>query len=447
VHETSSVCRSWAPHGVDGWYIGAAPHHYRCWQVFIPQTAGERYSNTVEFFPATVPMPQLSSADAATQAIRDLLQALKNPHPATPFALLGDAQHSAIKQLALIFADAVPNQSDPNGTVGNASESATSVRVKSRTRTNASEHATSAPQSPPNSTGLRIPPPAPRVFPPAPRVVPPVIRAAANRYTGGQLQQPVPTHRYPARSQPRPNLPSPRANHVATITGPIFPLPTNLSQRVANSVLDPITGQSLEYRQLSQGPTKDKWIHGFANKTGRLAQGVRTRMPTGTDTIHFIQRQQVPSDRKVTYGRIVATICPQKAETHRVRLTVGGNLTDYPGNVSTLTANMITAKILFNSVISTPDARFMGTDVKDFYLNTPMARYEYMRLPIRILPKEIVEQYQPLPLVHEGWVYVEIWKGMYGLPQAGIIANQRLENHLAKYGYMPTYLTPGLIRR
>jgi hypothetical protein len=145
VHKTSSFRRSWAPHGVDGWYIGAAPHHYRCWQVFIPQTAGKRYSDTVKFFPATVPMPQLSSADAATQAIRDLLQALKNPHLATPFALLGDAQHSAIKQLALIFADAVPNQSDPNGTVGNASESATSVRDKSRTHTNTSEHATSAP--------------------------------------------------------------------------------------------------------------------------------------------------------------------------------------------------------------------------------------------------------------------------------------------------------------
>jgi hypothetical protein len=89
----------------------------------------------LEFFPATVPMPQLLSADAATQAIQDLLQALKNSHPATPFALLGDAQQSAIKQLALIFAGTVPNQSNPNGTVGNASESATSVRDKSRKRT------------------------------------------------------------------------------------------------------------------------------------------------------------------------------------------------------------------------------------------------------------------------------------------------------------------------
>jgi hypothetical protein len=94
---------------------------------------------------------------------------------------------------------------------------------------------------------------------------------------------------------------------------------------------------------------------------------------------------------------------------------------------------MTTAKIYFNSVISTPeDASFMCTDVKDFYLNTPMAHYKYMRLPLRILPQEIVDQYGLLPLVNDGWIYVEIRKGMYGLPQAGIIPTQGLEKCLAK---------------
>jgi hypothetical protein len=129
-------------------------------------------------------------------------------------------------------------------------------------------------------------------------------------------------------------------------------------------------------------------------------------MLTGTDTIHVIQREQVPSDHKVTYGRIR----PQKAKTHRVRLTGGGNLIDYPGVVSTPTAKMTTAKILFNSVISTPGAPFMCTDVKDFYLNTPMARYKYMRLPLHILPQAIVDQYKLLPLLHDGWVWVEVAK-------------------------------------
>jgi hypothetical protein len=83
----------------------------------------------------------------------------------------------------------------------------------------------------------------------------------------------------------------------------------------------------------------------------------------------------VPTDRKVTYGRIVCTIRPQKKETHRTRLTVGGNLIDYPYDVSTPTAKIsTTAKIVFNSAVSTPNAKFMGLDIKDFYFNTEMER-------------------------------------------------------------------------
>ncbi len=130
VHETSSVRRTSAPHGVDGWYIGASPNHYRCWRVFIPQTASERNSDTIEFFPATVPMPQLSSSDAATQAIQDLLEALQHPHPSTPFATLGTTQYHAIKQLAQIFADALPPVRDKNGPPRNTPELSSSVRHK-----------------------------------------------------------------------------------------------------------------------------------------------------------------------------------------------------------------------------------------------------------------------------------------------------------------------------
>jgi len=99
---------------------------------------------------------------------------------------------------------------------------------------------------------------------------------------------------------------------------------------------------------------------------------------------------------------------PMKKEVERTRLTVGGNLIDCPGDVSTKTANLTTAEILFNSVVSTPDAKFMGIELKNFYLNTPMERYEYMRLPIDIIPDEIIQQYNLLPLVHKCYVYMEI---------------------------------------
>ena len=52
-------------------------------------------------------------------------------------------------------------------------------------------------------------------------------------------------------------------------------------------------------------------------------------MPTEINIIHFIAKKDVPIHRTVTYGRIIATIRPTKAETHPVRLTVGGDRIDY----------------------------------------------------------------------------------------------------------------------
>ncbi len=59
-----------------------------------------------------------------------------------------------------------------------------------------------------------------------------------------------------------------------------------------------------------------------------------------------------------------------------------------------------------------------------------MPKPVYMRLHLDIIPKEIIVKYNLRDLVdEEGWVYVEIWKGMYGLPQAGIIVNQLIKKH------------------
>ena len=81
----------------------------------------------------------------------------------------------------------------------------------------------------------------------------------------------------------------------------------------------------------------------------------------------------MPKDRKATYVRVVSADRPRKVEQQRIRITVGGDKVDYPGAVTTKCADLTTAKIMFNSVISTENARFCTMDIKDFYLNTPMA--------------------------------------------------------------------------
>lgn len=394
LHDKPNVRRSWDPHGTEGWYVGPAREHYRCYRVHCTKSGHERIGDTVEFFPTHCKLPFVSSAEAATRAAADLAHALANPAPPVPYAKFGDDQLAAIRALAQLFSRATAPPSTTIDTV--------------------------APVTP-------VTPAAPRVEPvPVPILAPPALRATVPEPAAvPRVPMTVPT------GQPR----APAAHRHNTRY--------STSQR-ANAVVDVATGQSQEYRHLVQGPDKAVWQTSFANEIGRLAQGVGTRMTSGTDTIFFIPRDKVPPSRKATYGRIVVSIRPQKTETHRTRLTVGGNLIDYPDDVSTPTADLTTAKILFNSVVSTPGAKFMTVDIKDFYLNTPMPRYEYMQLPLKTIPPEIIIQYKLDEIASNGTVYVEIRKGMYGLPQAGIIANQKLTRHLAKYGYHPTKHTPGL---
>ena len=103
----------------------------------------------------------------------------------------------------------------------------------------------------------------------------------------------------------------------------------------------------------------------------------------------------------------------------------------YHGNAGTPTADLLTVKLLINSIISTAGAKFMTMDIKDFYLNTPIARYEYMCLRIADMPDDAIKHYNLRDkATPDGYIYCEIQKGMYGLPQAGIIAQQLLEERL-----------------
>jgi hypothetical protein len=70
------------------------------------------------------------------------------------------------------------------------------------------------------------------------------------------------------------------------------------NSHAANSVTNSITGQVQEFRHLMMGPNRSTWMHSFANKLGRLAQGVGTRMPSGTNTCFFICKAKYPTNEK-----------------------------------------------------------------------------------------------------------------------------------------------------
>jgi hypothetical protein len=89
--------------------------------------------------------------------------------------------------------------------------------------------------------------------------------------------------------------------------------------------------------------------------------------------LHHIEN--IPNDRKITYGKIACDYKTHKREKERVRLTVGGDRLDYSGDVATSTADITTFKILINSTLSTKYAAMMMMDIKNYYLGTPLPRF------------------------------------------------------------------------
>jgi hypothetical protein len=123
---------------------------------------------------------------------------------------------------------------------------------------------------------------------------------------------------------------------------------------------------------------------------------------------------------------------------------VGRDRLDYSGDVATSTADITTLDILINSTLSTKEAVMIMMDIKNYYIGTPLTRFEYTRMSLSHFPEEIVQKYNLNAYAVDGWVYIEIRKGMYGLKQAGILANQLLQTRLAPFGYYPARNTIGL---
>jgi hypothetical protein len=213
------------------------------------------------------------------------------------------------------------------------------------------------------------------------------------------------------------------------------------------AIINNITGNVLKYRYLIKSDSHHTiWQHSFVNELSCLFQGINDIK--STDTCFFIHKQQMPHHKQVTYGWICCNYCPPKDEPHRTQLTVGGDQITYNGSKSIAVATLITAKLLIDSTISSPKAKFYGMDLSNFYLMTPMQEYEYIWLWIELIPQKIIHQYNLRDLVNEeGWAYVKIQMGIYGLPQAGIIANNLLEQQLNAKGYYHCQHTPGLWRQ
>ena len=151
----------------------------------------------------------------------------------------------------------------------------------------------------------------------------------------------------------------------------------------------------MDYRNIIKKPKyPELWRKSYGDELRRLARGILGCV-TGTNTLFFINKADLPADRwkDVTYGSICVNYRPKKKDPNRTRITVGGDRIHYVLDCITPTVDLLTVKILLNSVISTCGARYMTIDIKYFYFNTPMEIYEYMRIKITNIPDDIIHQY------------------------------------------------------
>ncbi len=105
---------------------------------------------------------------------------------------------------------------------------------------------------------------------------------------------------------------------------------------------------------------------------------------------------------------------------------------------------MLVAKMLFNSVISTKGACFMTMDNSNFYLMTPLHHPKFIQMKLSNIPDEVIEEYKLREeATTNGSIYIKAEHSMYGLPQSGLLANKLLEKQLNKHGYRQSKLVPG----
>jgi hypothetical protein len=425
--------KTFGEHSSDGWYLRTSPEHYRSHLVFVKATRAKRVTDTVFFKHKFITQPTVTKADAIVNAYRKLTDAINGIQHSHD-----DAHIEALERLRATFKPghqaSITKYTELHPRVERTEQVRTSdqaprVRfdesVETPTRLVVAWPQKQIVQSSPAQATVTTPNPIPTPSQYLVRSESIADRVKAKRAAPQSADYQSIAERVAAR----------RRGHAPPAAESVF------------TVLDQETGQLLEYRQLLRHPRfKEVWNRSSADEFGRLAQGIGGRI-TGTDTIRFICKHEVPPDRfkDITYIKFVCTIRTEKKDPHRTRATMGGNLINYPDDVGTPTANLLLIKIFLNSVVSTPNAKFATADISNFYLMTPLKRPEYARIKLSDIPEEVIQEYNLREkATPDGWVYIMVVRGMYGLPQAGSLGHDLLEERLNKEGYFQSQIAPGL---
>ena len=383
---------------------------------YFPHTRSERDCDTLTYIPHVVPFPQITTEDFLKQAATDIIHLLSQPPKSTiPTLEAGSTTQNALLKLAEILkrADKLPAlPAIQHDAITKATTNA-SLIIPSITKT------VSKPRVLVNQKIAQ----QPRVA-----TSPKITNNKNLRWKRGEID--IPQTRYHLRSSVGESFKSRAARHL-------------LAQHIyykhfAHHIFDD-AGNKLKVNDLLQGPDgPNRWIPAMSNEWGRLAQGNDGGV-TATDTVDFVPFSTVPINKKVTYTNFACDHRPLKEEEWRICCVVGGDKLEWNFDAGSPATDMVETKLLFNSVISDAKAgaRFMSLDLKDMFLMTMMDEPEYMKCAYRYFPSDIRKRYNLDALVHNGFIYIKIKKGLFGLKQAALLAYQQVSKLLQAGGFRP----------
>ena len=99
VHVKPENRATWAPHADEGWYIGPANEHYRCYRVYMTETKAERITDTISWYPTKTTLPTSSSAEIISALLYDVHQELVNQRPENSICNINNTQRETLKQI------------------------------------------------------------------------------------------------------------------------------------------------------------------------------------------------------------------------------------------------------------------------------------------------------------------------------------------------------------
>jgi hypothetical protein len=493
VLEPSDKRNSWSSHGVVGFYLGPELDVFRSYLVYIPTTNKIRSADSVSWFPTTFEMPGSSKLDIINTNLESLVKSLTHlgsSHlPPTNIQPYNDLVHNSVTNLF----EAVSMLHPPSTSTSNSDSSPTSItnplqrvitsnnepitptedvqRVLSSSNLPQQDNSNllnalarkprkkvskgqpipqTAALNPTSSVNIDITPSVPT---PPQSIVSSVISTlpvTPSSHNSKKTKTSKSKTSKKKKSEPEPSKPiEPTDIPPNLIPSKPFKRKTSKPTRYADHITRQINhyantaanldleGNPLTHRKALAGPDKEHWIQSDIEEIERLLE---------TGTAIFIDPLTKPAYRAASYYNPQVKIkIKDGVRQYRTRGTIGGDRIDYDGEVHAWTANLTTIKLLLNATVS-ENAHFMTADIKDFYLNTELPRKEYMRVHRKQVPDFIIQKYNLEELFQNHYIMMEISKGIYGLPQAGKLAQDRLIAHLNKHGYHLVPSTPCLFR-